>query len=68
MELFVIIANGFQPLFIITKCTILDVAADLDLRLLTVQAMYGWLMLVCVANEDFLLVSQYVFLIKNSFL
>ena len=30
MELFVIIVNGFQPLTIITKCTILDVAAVLD--------------------------------------
>ena len=30
MELFVIIANGFQPLTIITKCSILDGAAVLD--------------------------------------
>ena len=30
MELFVIIVNGFQPLSIITKCFILDVAAVLD--------------------------------------
>ena len=30
MELFVIIVNGFQPLSIITKCSILDVAAVLD--------------------------------------
>ena len=30
MELFVIIVNGFQPLTIITKCSILDVAAVLD--------------------------------------
>ena len=29
MELFVIIVNGFQPLTIITKCSILDVAAVL---------------------------------------
>ena len=30
MELFVIIVNGFQSLTIITKCSILDVAAVLD--------------------------------------
>ena len=30
MELFVIIVNRFQPLTIITKCSILDVAAVLD--------------------------------------
>ena len=33
MELFVIIVNGFQSLTIITKCSILDVAAVLDLPL-----------------------------------
>ena len=36
MELFVIILNGFQPLTIITKCSILDVAAVLDPRLLEI--------------------------------
>ena len=30
IEHFVIIVNGFQPLTIITKCSILDVAAVLD--------------------------------------
>ena len=30
MELFMIIVNGFLPLIIITKCSILDVAAVLD--------------------------------------
>ena len=30
MKLFVIIVNGFQPLPIITKCSILDVVAILD--------------------------------------
>ena len=30
MERFVIIVNGFEPLTIITKCSILDVAAVLD--------------------------------------
>ena len=34
MERFVIIVNGFQPLAIITKHSILDVAASLDLPLL----------------------------------
>ena len=35
MELFVIIVNGFQPLTIITKCSILDVAALLDPSLIS---------------------------------
>ena len=30
MELFVIIVNGWKPLTIITKCSILDVVAVLD--------------------------------------
>ena len=30
MELFVIIVNGFQPLTVIKKCSILDIAAVLD--------------------------------------
>ena len=34
MERFVIIVNGFQPLTIITKRSILDIAAALDLPLL----------------------------------
>ena len=34
METFVIIVNGFQPLTIITKRSILDVAAALDPRLI----------------------------------
>ena len=38
MELFVIIVNGFQPLIIITKCSILDVAAVVDPPLLTVSS------------------------------
>ena len=33
MELFLIIVNGFQPLTIITKCSILHVAGVLDLLL-----------------------------------
>ena len=35
MERFVIIVNGFQPLTIITKDSILDVAAALDPPLIT---------------------------------
>ena len=35
MECFVIIVNGFQPLTIITKYSILDVAAALDLPLVS---------------------------------
>ena len=34
MKLFVIIVDGFQPITIITKCSILDVAAVLHLPLL----------------------------------
>ena len=39
MERFVIIVNGFQPLTIITKRSILDVAAVLDPPL---QGAVGW--------------------------
>ena len=39
MERFVIIVNGFQPLTIITKCSILDVAAPLDPPLQPLQNM-----------------------------
>ena len=39
MERFVIIVNGFQPLTIITKCSILDVAAVLDPPL---EMLYSW--------------------------
>ena len=38
-ELFVIIVNGFQSLTIITKCSILNVGAVLDLPLVTGQHM-----------------------------
>ena len=37
MELFVIIIDGFQPLAIITKCSILDVAAVLDPPLQSIE-------------------------------
>ena len=36
MEIFVILVNGFQPLTIITKCSILDVTAVLDPPLMDV--------------------------------
>ena len=36
MEIFVILINGFQPLTIITKCSILDVTAVLDPPLMDV--------------------------------
>ena len=39
MELFVIIVNGVQPLTIITKCSILDVAAVLDPPLATYSSL-----------------------------
>ena len=41
MERFVIIANGFQPLTIITKRSILDVAAALDPSLDSVSDRYS---------------------------
>ena len=42
MEVFVIIVNGFQPLTIITKCSILDVAAVLDPPLCIVYKEMNW--------------------------
>ena len=45
MECFVIIVNGFQPLTIITKCSILDVAAVLDpplVRTITKKKKYAY--------------------------
>ena len=42
MERFVIIVNGFQPLTIITKCSILDAAAlDLSLSTDSVTSQFG---------------------------
>ena len=40
MECFVIIVHGFQPLTIITKCPILDLAAVLDLPLMIIDLHY----------------------------
>ena len=39
MERFGILVNGFQPLTIITKCSILDVAAALDPPLYRVETL-----------------------------
>ena len=41
MEFFVIIVNGWKPLIIITKSSILDVAAALDPSLLTIQRTFS---------------------------
>ena len=41
MELFVIIVKDFQPLTIITKCSILDVAAVLDPPVDTTEISYS---------------------------
>ena len=41
MELLVIIVNGWKPLIIITKSSILDVAAVLDPSLLTIQRTFS---------------------------
>ena len=43
MERFVIIVNGWKPLTIITKCSILDVAAALYLPLLCVLSSLQYL-------------------------
>ena len=48
MELFVIIVNGFQPLTVITKCSILDVAAALDPPLNKLTAIKGHLYLATI--------------------
>ena len=42
MECFVIIVNGFQPLTIITKHSILDVAAALGTLLFKFWARFNW--------------------------
>ena len=41
MEFFVIIVNGWKPLIIITKSSILDVAVVLDPSLLTIQRTFS---------------------------
>ena len=48
MELFVIIVSGFQPLTVITKCSILDVAAALDPPLNKLTAIKGHLYLATI--------------------
>ena len=42
MERFVVIVNGFQPLIIITKRSILDVAVALDLHLKILFTYFHW--------------------------
>ena len=54
MERFVIIVNGFQPLTIITKRSILDVAAALDPPLIT----RNQLVLNYVITSDQLVLNQ----------
>ena len=54
MERFVIIVNGFQPLTIITKRSILDVAAALDPPLITKNQ----LVLNYVITSDQLVLNQ----------
>ena len=49
MELLVIIVNGIQPLTIITKCSILDVAAALDPPLGRCSQRYNYHFFQCQA-------------------
>ena len=65
-ECFVIIVNGFQPLTIITKHSILDVAAVLDPPLITIKvSMMNWvkqseaLARRCFFKKAFLQILQY---------
>ena len=51
MELFLMIVNGFQPLTVITKCSILDVAAVLDPHQETCIAMQ-WLLFILPENSS----------------
>ena len=51
MERFVIIVNGFQPLTIITKRSILDVAAALDPPLILItEKLYHRNYIICPRN------------------
>ena len=54
MEVFVIIVNGFQPLTIITKCSMVDVAAVLDPPLCMLYVVFCILyrMYVCAMNAQ----------------
>ena len=51
MEYFVIIVNGFQPLTIITKCSILDVAAALDPPLTIELSAKNHVFCICCKSE-----------------
>ena len=53
MERFVIIVNGFQPLTIITKRSILDVAAALDLPLV-------WIVVCTAQKMKFLIIEFWI--------
>ena len=59
-----IIVNGFQPLTIITKYSILDVAAVLDLPL-GALVVNGFIVLVKVLIENFLNIVTMVYLRTN---
>ena len=52
MERFVIIVNGFQPLTIITKRSILDVAAALDPPLVDSRDVSASNVIVCTDNRN----------------
>ena len=68
MELFVIIVNGFQPLTIITKCHILDVAVVLDPPLQTLKRLQQ--RVICnnkCYSFRFTLFSIAIFFIKSNF-
>ena len=53
MQLFVTIVSSYQPLTIITKCSILDVAAVLDLPLITLNTSLLEGKLSLVVNQSF---------------
>ena len=57
MERFVIIVNGFQPLTIITKRSILDVAAALDPPLVMVLHNLGY---ICLLTNDLLSLKKVI--------
>ena len=62
MECFVIIVNGFQPLTIITKHSILDVASALDPLLQLVLHSWQLNFLVLVAGPLFILIGHMIIL------
>ena len=64
MERFAVIVNGFQPLTIITKRSILDVAVVLDLSLLLLGNMWilgkniPWNKLISISSWELLTISK----------